>query len=216
MKQHIQHLAILCLAAFAGFVATSASADGMAERMKTMVAAKTSVSQPASIQNQDEAAIASAEDDVIRLTPDGSKIIHLDQDAASVIVNNPKQLGVILDNPRLLVVMPKEPGTTSFTVLNANGQTILQRRVIVTGAQQKYIRVRRMCNGDTNCVPSSYFYCPDGCYEVNPVPGADGVTALPEVQGGTASPDMPANAEPIASEVAPAGQQPAVPAQGAQ
>src|SRR6187402_975472 len=62
-----------------------------------------------------------AVDNSIRITPDTTKIIRLEQDAASVIVANPEHASIVLDSPRLLVVMPRMPGTTLFTVLNAKG-----------------------------------------------------------------------------------------------
>ena len=125
----------------------------------------------------------SVDDDVIRITPDKTKIVHLSQDAASVIVTNPANLSVLLDSPRLLIVMPRTPGTTSFTVLNNKGQTIAEKTVIVAAAAKaKYVRIRRVCdNAGAGCVPTAYFYCPDGCYEVMTVPPDNGATQVPDV-----------------------------------
>ena len=106
----------------------------------------------------------------IRMTSNKNKIIKLEKDAASVIVNNPNHASVMLDNPRLLIVVPHQSGATSFTVLDKDGQTIMERDVIISNTQAKHVRIRRMCGDDTNCQPSSYFYCPDGCYEVTSVP----------------------------------------------
>ena len=106
----------------------------------------------------------------LRLTSNKNRIIRLDQDAASVIVNNPVHAVVMLDSPRLLIVMPRQPGVTSFTVLDSAGNVILHKDIIVTNVQPRYVRIRRMCGGgDASCVPAAYFYCPDGCYEVTPV-----------------------------------------------
>ena len=109
-------------------------------------------------------------DGTLRLTPDEHKLIRLNQDAASVIVNNPVHAEVLLDSPRLLIVMPRQPGTTLFTVLNALGETVLQKIIIVTNVKSKHVRIRRICSrDDPSCVPTAYYYCPDGCYEVTPV-----------------------------------------------
>jgi hypothetical protein len=135
-------------------------------------------------------AVAHAEDsaaDSVRLTPDTTKIIRLEQDATSVIVANPNHASVVLDSPRLLVVMPHQPGTTLFTVLNAKGETILEKNIIVSGmAKPQYVRIRRACSaGDANCNASSYYYCPDGCYEVTPVRAqGDGIQAPPIASSG--------------------------------
>jgi len=119
-------------------------------------------------------------DDVLRLTPNKDRILRLEQDAASVIVNNPAHATVLMDSPRLLIVQPHAPGATSFTVLDGAGKTIMHKEVIVTGVQPKYVRIRRMCNSnDGGCVPSAYYYCPDGCYEVNPVDDAQSAGNIP-------------------------------------
>ncbi len=205
MKHHLKTFAIVCLAAAAGFLVTSAYADGSAEPVKQSTAPRSMdkmMTTPIT-SSSSERAVTEAEAEPIRIALDSSKIIHLEQDAASVIVNNPRNIGVALDNPRLLVLMPKQPGTTFFTILDASGKTILERRVIVTGTQKKYIRVRRMCGtGNDSCVPSSYYYCPDGCYEVNPVAPAEGVGNVPEIQGTAPQEEQHNNqAEPIAPAV---------------
>lgn len=128
-------------------------------------------------------------DGIIRLTPNKNKILRLDQNAASVIVSNPTHASVLLDSPRLLVIIPRAPGATSFTVLNAHGKTILERDVVVTGSKPKYVRIRKSCSGgDADCQDDTYFYCPDGCYEIGTqtIEGAMGMapSAVPEIAGG--------------------------------
>jgi hypothetical protein len=132
-------------------------------------------------------AAVAEDDDVIRLTPDKTKIIHLTQDAASVVVTNPAHASVLLDSPRVLVVMPRVPGTTSFTVLNANSKVIAEKTVIVSAANKaKYVRIRKICDGTGGaCVPTSYYYCPDGCYEVLTVPPDNGATQVPDLPART-------------------------------
>lgn len=106
----------------------------------------------------------------IRLTSNKNKLIRLERDASSVVVNNPNHASVMLDTPRLLIIVPHQPGATSFTVLDENGETIIEKDVIITNVQPKYVRIRRMCGDSQNCEANSYFYCPDGCYEVTSVP----------------------------------------------
>lgn len=133
---------------------------------------------------------AATDDGTLRLTPNKNKIIHLEQDAASVIVTNPVHASVMLDTPRLMIVQPRQPGTTEMIVLNNKGETILQKDIIVTaGAKPSYVRIRNIC-GDSGgaCTPASYFYCPDGCYEISTV-GAnpDGGGEIPAIAGGAAA-----------------------------
>ncbi|MCK4945395.1 MAG: pilus assembly protein N-terminal domain-containing protein [Alphaproteobacteria bacterium] len=132
----------------------------------------------------DVSADTSSGDGILRLTPDKNELIRLNQNAASVIVNNPVHAEVLLDSPRLLIIMPRKPGTTSFTVLNARGETILQKNIIVTSVQSNYVRIRRICaGGDDTCVPAAYYYCPDGCYEVTPVVRTKGAPPPPPTGG---------------------------------
>jgi hypothetical protein len=167
------------LAAF--FASASAQADASADDLSRLIRQPDTAAPPI-------AAIIEKEEDALRLTPNKNKIIRLDQDAASIIVNNPDHASVMLDSPRLIIVMPRLPGTTSFTVLNSAGETILQKDVIVTNVQPQYVRVRRVCaSGDTACTPAAYYYCPDGCYEVTPVaPGREGNIPPPPVTATTA------------------------------
>jgi hypothetical protein len=139
-----------------------------------------------------------AGDAPIRLTPDRAQTLQLDKDAVSVVVTNPAHANVLLDTPRTLVIMPRTPGTTSFTVLDAKGTPILQKTIIVaTSADTNYVRIRRMCGqNDPTCVPAAYYYCPDGCYEVQTVPPVAGDMNLPPATG-----NGPAASAPNASNM---------------
>lgn len=108
-----------------------------------------------------------ANNKIIRLTPNESHILHLNRNAASVIVANPVHAGVFLDTPRVLVIVPGTPGATSFTVLDVEGNEIMRRDVIISERQNKYVRIQRICSGGGNCVPSSVYFCPDGCHQVS-------------------------------------------------
>jgi hypothetical protein len=151
------------------------------------------------------------EDDSLRLTTNKDKIIRLDQDAASVIVNNPEHAAVLLDSPRLLIVMPRQPGATSFSVLDNAGNVILKKEIIVTNVQPHYVRIRRMCNGGGDCAPVSYFYCPDGCFEVTAVNGGTGAIGVPPPASQPA-PAAKGGDDILMDDNAPAPKAPAAPA----
>jgi len=128
-------------------------------------------------------------DGPLKLTSNKNAIIKLSQDAASVIVNNPVHASVMLDSPRLLIIIPHAPGTTSFTVLNTLGNVIMQKNIIVSNVQPKYIRIRRICAASsTGCQANSYFYCPDGCYGVTTVSQGDGKAPPPPLRRSSAVP----------------------------
>lgn len=178
MKYALMACGFATLLAFTG---TAAFADGV-EQMSRLLKAGDSTTNTAPAQ---KAATPKGDPLAIRLTPDRTKILRLRENAASVIVANPAHASVTLDSPRLLILMPRQPGTTSFTVLNAAGKVLLERNIIVSGAQPQYVRVRRVCgsdSGSSGCQSSNYYYCPDGCFEVTPVTD-EGSNNIPEVQG---------------------------------
>jgi hypothetical protein len=104
----------------------------------------------------------------VRLTPDKSELVRLDSDAVSIIVGNPAHLSVLADSSKTLVLVPKAPGATYFTVLDAQGEVIMQRHAIVASPKKQYVRVRKSCakSGDDNCQATQVFYCPDMCHEI--------------------------------------------------
>jgi len=104
----------------------------------------------------------------LRLTPDKSEIVRLEEDAISVIVGNPDHLGILMDDSRLLILVPRQPGATYLTVLNQAGQVIMQRHVLVSVANQNYIRIRRSCGGaagNAACEDTTVYYCDGMCHE---------------------------------------------------
>ncbi len=112
----------------------------------------------------------------LNLTPDKSQLVHLDRDAASVVVGNPEYARVLIDNPRLAVVIPRKSGATYFTVLDKDGNVIMQRHVIVAAPKKNYVRVRRSCINAAEgkaCQPTSVYFCPDMCHEVGAAGGGD-------------------------------------------
>lgn len=104
---------------------------------------------------------------ILRLTPDKIEVLRLEADAANVIVGNAKHLVAMVETPRQIMLIPRLAGATHFQVLNAAGDTIMERDVIIAAPKQDYVRVRRTCTaGKKNCEEMSMFYCPDMCHQV--------------------------------------------------
>lgn len=185
--------------------AAAAHADGGADELSRLLGKGDSHTTVSAAQTTDGS---------IRITPDKTHIVRLDRNAASVIVANPAHAEIVLDTPRLLVIMPRSPGATSFTVLDAEGEVIMEKNVIVAAAAQpSYVRIRRVClSQDTNCRPTTYHYCPDGCYDINPVAAATG-GSTPAVMGAPAAQDAPQDAQqqPVEQQAPGAPAPPAAP-----
>lgn len=134
---------------------------------------------------------------MLRLTPDKSEMVRLDRNAVSVIVGNPEHLSVLLDTPDMLVLVPRAPGATHFSVLDEEGEVVMQRHVIVASPKKDYVRIRRSCAnaaaGD-DCRATSVYFCPDICHEVG-VTQLGGNAQSPNVAGsapgGTGEPILP-------------------------
>lgn len=121
----------------------------------------------------------------LNLMPDKSELVRLDREASSIVVGNSSHVSVLLDAPRLAVVIPRSPGATYFTVLDKDGNVIMQRHVIVAAPKKNYVRVRRSCAGENagNCQPTSVYFCPDMCHEIGSGDAEEGrnSTAVPSV-----------------------------------
>lgn len=137
----------------------------------------------------------------IKLSPDKSELVRLDSKASSIIVGNPAHLSVLAESAELLVFIPKLPGATYVTVLDKNGEIIMQRHVIIAGPEKKYLRIRQSCatSKDKNCQRTQVFYCPDVCHPVVLPSGeddasSDGATATTP-SGTTPSPQDNEDAE---------------------
>jgi Flp pilus assembly secretin CpaC len=104
----------------------------------------------------------------IRLTPDKSEIITLTKDAASIIVGNPNHLGILADTSTRLILVPRAPGASYFTILDRDGNVIMQRHAIIASPKKEYVRIRKSCAASDNndCRETRVFYCPDMCHEV--------------------------------------------------
>lgn len=108
----------------------------------------------------------------LTLTPDRAELIRLDTDAATIIVGSPDNVNIHLENRRLLVMTPITPGATYMSILDDNGNIIMQRHVIVSSPKTNYIRVRRSCSGQKGCESTSVYYCPGGmCHPVGTASG---------------------------------------------
>jgi hypothetical protein len=104
---------------------------------------------------------------LLRLTPDKIEIVKLTRDATNIIVGNSRHLLSVLETPRQVLLIPRTPGATHFQALDAQGNTIMERAVIVAAPTQDYVRVRRTCAANSpNCHEFSMFYCPDMCHEI--------------------------------------------------
>ena len=118
----------------------------------------------------------------LRLTPDRSEIIELDKSVNRVIIGNEVHINVMLDTAKRLIIVPRIPGATFFSVLDGEGNIIMQRHVVVANPKEKYVRVRQPCRGTDACMPIRMYYCPEMCHEIAIV-GEDGTMFSGSITG---------------------------------
>ena len=163
--------ALFLIAILTGTSLSAMAADDSAKKSGDLMPPKSSAaSVPAGSSMDGETHPA------LKLSPDKSELVRLDREASSVIVGNPEQVAVMLDTPRLAVVIPRAAGATYFTVLDKDGNVIMQRHVIVASPKKNYVRVRRSCANaaeGADCQPTSVYFCPDMCHEVNTAAGGE-------------------------------------------
>ncbi len=105
---------------------------------------------------------------LLRLTPDKPETVQLDRAAVNVLIGNDTHLQIIPDTSRNLILMPRKPGTTYFKALDAAGEVIMQRHVVIAPPKHNYVRIRRACSADQrDCKAYSMYYCPDICHEMD-------------------------------------------------
>lgn len=104
----------------------------------------------------------------LRLTPDKSELIRLKEEAATILIGNPNHISILAENSQTLVIIPHNAGASHFTVLNKEGEIIMQRHVITAAPKQNYVRIRRSCaNSESkDCQETTVFYCPDMCHSI--------------------------------------------------
>jgi len=104
----------------------------------------------------------------LKISPDKSELIRLDKEAGSIIVGSPSHLSVLADSAKTLVLVPQLPGATYVTILDKQGEILMQRHVIIGSPKKKYVRIRKSCNADQEgCESTQVYYCPDMCHKVN-------------------------------------------------
>lgn len=102
-----------------------------------------------------------------KLTPDKIKILELGEPAASTIIGNEQHLDIFFDTSNRAALVPREPGTSHFQILNDQGQTIASGHAIIASPKPDYMRIRRACDsGIEDCQNLSVYFCPGLCHDI--------------------------------------------------
>jgi hypothetical protein len=112
--------------------------------------------------------------EVIAVTLDKAKILRLDRPAAVIILAKPEIADVVLESPRFLFLIGRQPGETSFTILDSARNEILAGVLAVVPEDERHISVIRHCSakGGGNCAPEETLSCVAGRCTTVETPGA--------------------------------------------
>jgi hypothetical protein len=94
--------------------------------------------------------------DIVEVLIDQSSLLRLDRPAAEIVVGNPSIADVSVQSGKVLVVTGKSFGETNLIVVDADGKTVANRRLIVQEPRIGFVTVYRGDERQTlHCAP----YC---------------------------------------------------------
>jgi Flp pilus assembly secretin CpaC len=102
------------------------------------------------------AASARAEDDgMMRVFLNHAKVLKLDQPVSKVIVGNAEVADATVADSRTIVLTGKAFGTTNLVLLDANGNALLDERILVSIDEANTVRMyRQIARTVLSCTPS--------------------------------------------------------------
>lgn len=101
---------------------------------------------------------ATAEDyngDILRVFKDQSRILKLDRPALRVIVGSSEVADVAVADPQTVVVTGKNYGATNLVIIDSDGNTLLDERVLVSIDEGNTVRLYQSTGRTVlSCTPS--------------------------------------------------------------
>lgn len=98
---------------------------------------------------------AKAEDDMMRVFLNHAKVLKLDRPVSKVIVGNAKVADATVADSRTIVLTGKAFGTTNLVLLDAEGNALLDERILVSIDEGNTVRMFRQTDRTVlSCTPS--------------------------------------------------------------
>lgn len=118
----------------------------------------------------------------IKLSPTKAEILRLPRDAGTVIVGNPSYVSALLDSPKLVVLVPQQVGSTSLTILDQEGNVLIDQDILISPYETGQVKIKRGCLAGAACPSDEYYQCAENCVLVQAMPvtssGSSGAGAL--------------------------------------
>ncbi|WP_156462698.1 pilus assembly protein N-terminal domain-containing protein [Rhizobium sp. Leaf262] len=112
---------------------------------------------------------ASAEDEMLRVSMNHARVLKLDRPVSKVIIGNSKVADATVADATTIVLTGRSFGTTNLVLLDADGNAIVDERVLVSIDEGNTVRVfRQTARTVLSCTPN--------CEEHSPNEGASATT----------------------------------------
>jgi Flp pilus assembly secretin CpaC len=99
--------------------------------------------------------LGGAADRNIEVLMDQATMLRLERPAAEIVVGNPSIADISIQNAKVLVLTGKSFGETNLIVLDAKGDVIINRRVVVEEPRGGYVTVYHGSHRSTlHCTPN--------------------------------------------------------------
>lgn len=98
---------------------------------------------------------AAAQDDMLRVYMDHARVLKLDRPVSKVIVGNAKVADATVADAKTIVLTGRSFGTTNLVLLDADGNAILDERILVSIDEGNTVRVYRQTERTVlSCAPN--------------------------------------------------------------
>lgn len=98
---------------------------------------------------------ASAEQDMLRVYMDHARVLKLDRPVSKVIVGNAKVADATVADPQTIVLTGRSFGTTNLVLLDAQGNAIVDERILVSIDEGNTVRVFKATSRSVlSCTPN--------------------------------------------------------------
>lgn len=99
--------------------------------------------------------IGLAQDDMLRVFMDHARILKLDRPVSKVIVGNSQVADATVADPKTIVLTGRAFGTTNIVLLDADGNAIVDERILVSIDEGNTVRVYRQTERSVlSCTPN--------------------------------------------------------------
>ncbi len=108
------------------------------------------------------AMVMSADDDMLRVSMNHARVLKLDRPVSKVIIGNSKVADATVADATTIVLTGRSFGTTNLVLLDAEGNAIVDERVLVSIDEGNTVRVfRQTARTVLSCTPNCEEHSPN-------------------------------------------------------